>query len=328
MKKVNLVAVVTLASLLSAAPPAVSDAPGVAAPAVASSVKLVLGAYGSRLLVHDKPEPLVLQLYIINPAAIRAEAINRCARNLQGVLQQPGANIGLSQQAQTDLKAACEQIPIKTVTLGSDKKSVRDLITFSVVSANANQTVPVDIEPLANRPGSSPRPMTLMGKNRIKIQYGIGPASLSSLPNGKYVITARLDTSNGANETVQTDSVIVNLKDKLESLSDEEMQTWLYNYGRYYVDNKQYDQAKAYVERLLAVDPNSVAAASLQGDSCYEQGQWDDAVKAYKLALTRDDRKSESSVDREGRVSRYLLGQLAAVAVAQKKMAEQGSNPQ
>jgi len=302
-------------------------ASGVMAATISSTeLQFRLSAYDQNEIVQDKHEPIRLELSLSNPSAFNASSEVTHAQELKNTYDKAGWQDVSPARRKVIEQTAAASSNIPVVSVGSTEQPIASLLTFPLTDSH-NKVIHVAVRRLAmseNPKGTQ----NLDGKNSVHMQYGLDPQTLAQLPAGKYTMCAIIDGQSKPGSWqghLQSDSVSLTLQDAAPKLPAMEQAQRYYDYGYFYIADKQYTKAEPYVKRLLALDPNSASAAQLEGDICFGQGKLKEAQDAFQLSLDRLRKKfgADSAYHRhDGQVLEsptYIEQRLAEVLRAKAK---------
>jgi len=255
---------------------------------VTKPVKLgfTLTAFYERKLVQDKHDPLRLEISLANPTAQNAQMRIDEAERLKF-----HPSPGMTQEEVDMMTKLASSTDIPTVTIGSEAQPLPQLISFVLVDAGQKPHA------LSARlmPGTvKAAVIKLDAKNAVHLSYGVDPKELSSFSDGQYQLKAIIDQSSKPGELgkhFESNAVDLKLSDKSLELSKDEDVTRLYRIGKFYIEDKKYDEALRVAQQIEAIDPGSPSADEVKGDAYAGQNKLEDAKQAYISALDKLDKK-------------------------------------
>lgn len=216
---------------------------------------LRLTAYGKTSMEQERQAPLLFQVVLKNANADFICAVNRQTSNRRKALNSELAKMSPEERSNFDRLNRVEPVPV--INIGSERNPFTSQMQIELRDADGHEA---KVNPkLLACDRSLHSTVKLDGQHNPTILFGLDPEALQSLPSNSYRCRAVLQ--QGA-EKIESNEVQFSLT---SSEKDDPIQ-W-YQFGRYYLLDKQYERMIPYIERLQrANNPESVVlAAELDG---------------------------------------------------------------
>ncbi|MDO8525258.1 MAG: hypothetical protein Q7S07_02075 [Candidatus Omnitrophota bacterium] len=166
---------------------------------------------------------------------------------------------------------AAEKVP--EVVLGSPAEPWVDSVKFTVTD-NKGESIPVKV----SAKGAQADAVTLNGENFAEGTFFVDPMESAKLPSGIYSIRARL-------KDVESRALILTIVPKEKELTGKESIPQLVKFGRYHLVRGDFQEAKGYAERVLAIDAHSLKGMDMLGDAFTGLGQYREAYATFTKAI-------------------------------------------
>ena len=231
---------------------------------------------------HFSGDPLLIYVSVFNGEATDVGTENANKRDLVKRYKETDKYGALSEAKKKEFLEEYKEVEPPVYTLGSDEKSVSELLRFEVRDSKGDK-VEIEVKPLKASQAEKAA-VRLDGKSTVFLFFGIDPASLAPLAEGTFAIRADIDTT-GEKGMWRGKKSSRAVTVKLTSKKGTETVGRLYMAGTYYRLDEEYEKVELYAEKLLKKEPDAVGGWILKGDAHKGLGRPEKALSAFEKAL-------------------------------------------
>ena len=232
---------------------------------------------------HVKEEPMLLLVTVFNREAANIDTYNKSKASVLKRYKKSDAYKKLTQKQKRRVEKKYKKTPVLVYKLGSKKKSITELISFSVLDSKG-KAMDIKARPLAVS-REIEESVKLDGSRSVHIYFGIEGKELKKFSPGLYSVVATVDTTKmkgmwrGKASSAPASFEISAAKD------GGDIERRLAGAGLYYRLDEQYDKLESVAGRLIELKPESIEGWTHMGDAEDGLGRSREALISFKKAL-------------------------------------------
>jgi len=234
-----------------------------------------------KLLVNEREEEeiylndiIVFLVSITNPEAEEAKYHNEMIDRMLSELEERYKAGEISEDEYKAEKERLEKqkVEVKAYTIGSPEQPWYKHIQFQMKSND--QWIPLNWDLKVIYVNPEDPVLQLNGVDSAYVTFSIAPDDVNKIPEGSYHVKVYFLES-------ESNTVKIKLLKKVKRKPSIEKLAFT---ARYLIYMKRYDDAKARIDRLLKLQPDSIEGNLLLGEFYEEKGDIDNALKYYTKA--------------------------------------------
>lgn len=231
--------------------------------------------WGSGALVAGTP--LRLEVWLTSPLGVRAQWLERQISRYRAK-EKPTPT---QQRLLADWQAELDDLRAGEIVLRSDTRPVAKWVTFELLAGQDYAPLPWTVEATSVPEGKE----LSVGTTPQILTYCVPPDAAKAIPLGEHRVRARLAPGLAP----QAEAGMVSEPQRIHILDEQKANRYvrlnsLHRAGLHYLASREPAKAQEQARRMLAIDPERVAAHMLLGDVHEGRGNLEKAYLAYVTA--------------------------------------------
>lgn len=240
------------------------------------------------LLIHQGT-PLIFSVRLANQQAMNAAAYNEANQTLIEEIQADAASGKMSrEQAEAEIAQLSRKEEIRAVYLGDERTGWEQFLRFELqLQEGKRQLLPWPLKIVAQPEKTA----ILDDENTAQLDYALEPSAATHIPVSEYRIVAMLEVPPNAKlpadrwrGRVESEPVKLRIVERPALLAKTDEEKMNIDLARYYFTAGDMKNAIEHAQKALSLNPKSIAAYIIIGDSKETLGDLEGALAAYQSA--------------------------------------------